>query len=664
LPGRYAVLGPYDQNASTPNATYIGDRTDNDLSKTRRIELYPDADPNKADQVKILSNKDENDSTTNELDQIPGLNNKPPKPPVALIIDRTKDGSNRRLSVSEPPKGYTEALPSPQPFDRGDPALMNWGTTSNYKVVHLQRLANPLLPHQNDAAQPDYNPYLTIDSQPIDITAFNGKKRDYIGADKDPLVTTASPVMFASHQRGETNNVATDGVNNLWKQQLTDKPINATNPGQGTHVFNYELQCSLGFLNTICFGNPQSGPIATSNPFSTLGDPQQPFPWFTWNKRPYISELELLQVPAWCSSKLLANYSFNLNTAPKIFEPADPSTDIPFRHLMNFFESAQAGTPVPELHRVLEYVGVSSPFVGVEIQANPSNIGVWGDPGAHFFAPPFNRIPLYREPGKINLNTIYDEKVFAALMNNFCGSQAQTDQAWHDFIQSRRGYGTTSNILEFYSSTNPSDPTLPTQFARPFRSSGNAHLTTPVSDSSGNDLLAYNREINATLLRAGPVPPGGPGTVDSSDPFGIISVNRPLFQTFESNNPLASDNTERNSYFRYLGMERLANLTTTRSNVYAVWVTVGYFEVKPADKKPWMQRLVDDGIYTLPQIYNQVMPSIYPDGYELGQEVGNDTGEITRHRGFFIIDRSLPVGFQRGQDINVEKAILLKRFIE
>ncbi len=31
---------------------------------------------------------------------------------------------------------------------------------------------------------------------------------------------------------------------------------------------------------------------------------------------------------------------------------------------------------------------------------------------------------------------------------------------------------------------------------------------------------------------------------------------------------------------------------------------------------------------------------------------------------FFIFDRSLPVGFIRGQDINVDKAFLLKRFIE
>ena len=36
---------------------------------------------------------------------------------------------------------------------------------------------------------------------------------------------------------------------------------------------------------------------------------------------------------------------------------------------------------------------------------------------------------------------------------------------------------------------------------------------------------------------------------------------------------------EGNSYFRYQGLQRRANLVTTRSNVFAIWITVGYFEI-------------------------------------------------------------------------------------
>jgi hypothetical protein len=59
-----------------------------------------------------------------------------------------------------------------------------------------------------------------------------------------------------------------------------------------------------------------------------------------------------------------------------------------------------------------------------------------------------------------------------------------------------------------------------------------------------------------------------------------------------------------------------------------------------------------------------VQQAVYPEGYQLGAELGSDTGDITRHRAFYLFDRSIPVGFERGRDNNVEDAILLERFIE
>jgi len=77
----------------------------------------------------------------------------------------------------------------------------------------------------------------------------------------------------------------------------------------------------------------------------------------------------------------------------------------------------------------------------------------------------------------------------------------------------------------------------------------------------------------------------------------------------------------------------LANLVTTRSNVYAIWITIGFFEVNPASGR-------------------------------LGKELGSDTGEVKRHRGFYIVDRSIPVAYQPGENHNVDRAILVRRFIE
>jgi hypothetical protein len=75
--------------------------------------------------------------------------------------------------------------------------------------------------------------------------------------------------------------------------------------------------------------------------------------------------------------------------------------------------------------------------------------------------------------------------------------------------------------------------------------------------------------------------------------------------------------------------------------VYAVWITVGYFEVQAG-----------------------TVDAAHPDGYRLGRELGSDTGDIKRHRAFYIIDRSIPVGFARGKDYNAANTILLSRFIE
>jgi hypothetical protein len=127
-------------------------------------------------------------------------------------------------------------------------------------------------------------------------------------------------------------------------------------------------------------------------------------------------------------------------------------------------------------------------------------------------------------------------------------------------------------------------------------------------------------------------------------------MENPLFAPYQ---PDALNLTgQENSYNQLESVQRLSTMTTTRSNVYAVWVTVGYFEVCKA-QAPGALGLTA-----------QQHAAIYPGGYELGPELGRSTGEVNRHRAFFIIDRTVPVGFERGRDLNAEDAVLLERFIE
>ena len=92
-------------------------------------------------------------------------------------------------------------------------------------------------------------------------------------------------------------------------------------------------------------------------------------------------------------------------------------------------------------------------------------------------------------------------------------------------------------------------------------------------------------------------------------------------------------------------------MTTSRSNVYAVWITLGFFEVEQDPPLRFVNQGPDAG-------------RLNRFGYRLGNELGWDSGDIRRHRAFYVFDRSIPVAFEPGKMHNAEKTILLKKFIE
>src|SRR5690606_22405258 len=77
----------------------------------------------------------------------------------------------------------------------------------------------------------------------------------------------------------------------------------------------------------------------------------------------------------------------------------------------------------------------------------------------------------------------------------------------------------------------------------------------------------------------------------------------------------------RSPYFRTEMLQKVTNLTTSRTHQYAVWVTVGLFEVvEPGDPS-----------------------KLIPD--KLGPEVGRAEGRNQRFRYFALIDRTKAIGF-------------------
>jgi hypothetical protein len=391
------------------------------------------------------------------------------------------------------------------------------------------------------------------------------------------------------------------------------------------HVFPRVFKHTLGYINKPFwpFITPSTPGLPPAALAEYRGDPdasRAPFPWLNWNNRPFISEMELMLVPWARSSQLLQTYNISPGAGlnPYLHDELDATNgkQAPFTHLPNFFRTMDFGPNPPqpgsELFRLMEFVYVPSRFVGTEIDGNPGGPGPppWGLYGTPFAAP-FNRFPSYREPGRINLNTINSADVYRGLLNLPDLSDGNT---WGGFWGSRQGYDLPFGAI---------NPQYPTTLVRPFRSSTGANLV-PIPELR----VQVGSEANSTAFRAMPTdPPMGPQT--------------PMVFAGNSGSPVNS--TDRNPYFRFQQIQRLANSIGTHSNVYAVWITVGYFQVEP-----WPLG-ADAG---------------HPDGYQLGAELGSDTGEVNRHRAFFIIDRSIPVGFQRGKDLNAEKTILLKRYIE
>ena len=139
---------------------------------------------------------------------------------VAVVINRAVGSPlPRSLSLTEPKSGYPKTgdpilngatwtagtpgvdgsynPPIDIPFDYNPSIqtdsemraeLLKNGVNRSFRRVHLQRLANPLLPWNKLT-----NPYLTIDSMAVPLTVFNGVQK---GIDDGTIAPIQFPVLI------------------------------------------------------------------------------------------------------------------------------------------------------------------------------------------------------------------------------------------------------------------------------------------------------------------------------------------------------------------------------------------------------------------------------------------------------------------------------------
>lgn len=693
LPGRYAVVGSagsVDNGAGT-YTTYIGRRTDAstgfdpgtlNLPMTRRIVLNP-----AAQTVRALDNRNAGADDVNIGDL---------QPVVALPIDsviRNGAATTQSFSITEPVGGYLAVIPPPAPSmwqapgpnDEGHfspPAdepfdhqlgmanaevqfLSTNATRINFRTVHLQRLANPLA-----AWDPVSNPYITVDTSSMDAMSYNG-----VTAAVDPQVGAGGRQNFQSFQRGgRFYGSDPEGVNgytapangyfrNLWQQESPYAGPTADSPtegGTGPHYQTRPLYHTLGHLNkryqpyfAAAAGIYRGAPLFQD----TNGNIASPFPYFAFNNRPFNNPSELLQVPCWHSSKVLDRFSFQDPTATayiNMYQPPNAlSPNAPYGHLLNFFWTASDPTQnnAMEAARIFDFVETRTPYIDTEKYYSPDQF-LSPTPAPAGYRPPFNYLSRFREPGRMNINTIFDDNVWNAAVRGsreMCTLNPPSEGDGGQFLTrlaiNRQGWGTTPNHL-LTTDPNLYDPTYPSYFSNPFRTADSADIMPTVLRQSAahGGMLRRDPLLGQLQFPMNPQPPPVIPAYPAADP----NSPQPLFSSMSA---APFQDATRNPYFRYQPLQKVGNLFSTNSNCYAVWITVGYFEVEGND--------TDNNPNTPP-----VIDQAHPEGVRLAGEVGVDEGNVKRHRAFYIIDRSVPVGYEPGHRHNTDKAVLLKRFIE
>jgi hypothetical protein len=440
--------------------------------------------------------------------------------------------------------------------------------------------------------------------------------------------------------------------------------------------FDYNLVHTLGFVNanydntgalTGGIARPLGvPPVVPGDPLiapAYVGEPNVPFPWITWNNRPYANPMELLQVPTSSPQNIDLEFMFAeaTDTYNETVTAPFPAAQGFFRHLPNFFLTTQydptGGPPIEgaDFYRLFDHVETPSPFAGTERWYLPTQT-VAGNHGFGYRAP-FNHLSRFRVPGRININTVVDPLVWDAITATYPDLQTGFSTAFFQLLQSRRGYrvedpsGTsldTDGTIDMFRG-NPDYPSIVCNPIRPADS----------FDLQPLNLMKLLRPVDATLLRGTGTPLSAsdpPPAMGYPYPSPVPLLNNNVYNIAAPGDPNYYRATDRNSYFRHLPYAKVSNMLSTTSNTFAVWITVGYFEVIPNTPIP-------NPINPPQPVSLGGVDVAHPDGFQLGAEMLFD-GVVRRPRAFFLIDRSIPVAYEPGQAHNINKCVLQRRYLD
>ncbi|MGB7324097.1 MAG: hypothetical protein WBD31_04450, partial [Rubripirellula sp.] len=217
------------------------------------------------------------------------------------------------------------------------------------------------------------------------------------------------------------------------------------------------------------------------------------------------------------------------------------------------------------------------------------------------------------------------------------------------FIESRTGfsqaYAATPGIWDLRNRFV--DHRFPTRFAGVFGTASTANLPTlrqyAIKDKDFNGTPdSIRRTYDVSLLRPHPDLDRRTRITDpNQDQFDLPTdqlgntvlrssmISTPLFERPEPELHLDGRHYDHVPAFRWRNTAKLANMTTTHSNVYMLRMTIGYFVVDPQTG-------------------------------EVGAEYGVSTNQNKRDRAMYLIDRSIPAPYEKGQPHDAFPTVLLE----
>jgi hypothetical protein len=441
----------------------------------------------------------------------------------------------------------------------------------NRPALILQRLACPYLTYQPVPSQPNYNPYITVDY--IERCQVNNGRvyRKPTAANPSPYTNAANPGYPADY-----NPAATPPGTGVAGRLAYGKI--ATSPGAGqsppmispfasywTDPWNGSSQQQNTTTGQYTQWVSQPAPAQAFNP------PQPQNTFYSHNAvnaqgcanfdihyhpdRPPISIMDLLHVSMFKPSELTHRVG---NTVTR----GGTTTTLKYAHRAHWAQQTATGTN-PRILRLLEFLTIGGRQNGYATAGG-------------------------RVPGKVNLNAVWDQVVFNALCdartNNSSNVFTPTDVSniWTNSLLASRSsdkWPQKVNVVGTNGQISQQQVNAPGTNSSPFWG-----LATGVA--TGSDLLSSSaRGVPSGYMRIAPnsAVTGWNGTRLLEPPAGGSIADTAKASTLQ----------------RFELINKIAGNLTTRSNVFAAWVTIGFFKVLDPNARP--QKLGGELIWPVAQ---------------------------------------------------------------